>query len=165
MLVLFVNGTLLDDLTNVLSRVLPHNQIMVWVFIVYILAASFTVLNMLIGVLCEIVSATAKSEQDDMTIKDVKARLVKVFTEIDKDGSGLISMAEFERMRESELTTKALEQLGVESKHLLAMSDAIFETDDVEEPSGPDAIVRTGADDLKDFVCKQVGRCQATPDA
>ena len=31
------------------------------------------------------------------------------------------------------------------------MSDAIFETDDVEEPSGPDAIVRTGADDLKAF--------------
>merc|ERR1719487_2062982 len=106
MLVLFVQGTLLDDLTSVMRRVLDHSQVMVWVFIFYILAASFTVLNMLIGVLCEIVSATAQAEADEVTIKDVKARLIRVFEEIDTDGSGRISKDEFEKMRENEVTLK-----------------------------------------------------------
>ena len=126
MLVLFVTGTLLDGLTNVMRRVLDRSQAMVWVFTVHILAASFTVLNMLIGVLCEIVSTTAQDEVDDVTTKDGKAMLVRVFKEVDKDGSGMISKIEFEQMRENTHTL----QLGVEAQHLVAMSDTISEQDE-----------------------------------
>merc|ERR1719478_1662254 len=47
MLILFVQGTLLDDVTATMRVMLEDSQVMVWIFILYILMASFTVLNML----------------------------------------------------------------------------------------------------------------------
>merc|ERR1712196_207913 len=78
MLTLFVNGTLLDDLTGVLRDILTYGgQTWVWVFIVFILLSAFTVLNMLIGVLCEVVTKTAAEETEGMLIRDVQEKLQK----------------------------------------------------------------------------------------
>merc|ERR1719174_3063140 len=109
MLTLFVNGTLLDDLTIVLGDILVYGgQGYTWVFIVYILLSAFTVLNMLIGVLCEVVTKTAAEEQEAMMIREVQVQLRKVFNEI-------------------------------EPKHLIALNDTLFEEDVVVSPGPPAA--------------------------
>jgi hypothetical protein len=70
MLALFVGGTLLDDITGFTNMIrtgpLPA---FLWVWYLYVLISSFTILNMLVGVLCEVVTATAQSEQEKMCKK------------------------------------------------------------------------------------------------
>jgi len=135
MLTLFVNGTLLDDLTSVLGEIAEYGgHAYAWVFIVYILLAAFTVLNMLIGVLCEVVTKTAAEEQEAMMIREVQVQLKEVFDEIDEDKSGLISQEEFSVMSKNEIALGALTGLGIEPKHLIALKDTLFALDDGEQP-------------------------------
>lgn len=59
--------------------------------ILFILIAAFTVLNMLIGVICQIVSSTNEAEKEKL----LQSKVRRVFDEIDRDGSGTLSRAEF----------------------------------------------------------------------
>ena len=61
MFTLFLSGTLLDNITAVSLEIIQkpdgtyHNLTMMFFLLLYILISSFTILNMLIGVLCEVV--------------------------------------------------------------------------------------------------------------
>ena len=48
-------------------------------FLVFVLLGSLTVLNMLIGVLCEVVSAVAASEREEMVVAFVTTRIKHMF--------------------------------------------------------------------------------------
>lgn len=52
--------------------------------------------------------------------------MVEVFAQIDTDKSGMISENEFNKMKESDKVTAALELLKIESQHLLALGESIF---------------------------------------
>eukprot|EP00397_Hematodinium_sp_SG-2012_P033561 GEMP01035876.1.p1 GENE.GEMP01035876.1~~GEMP01035876.1.p1 ORF type:complete len:516 (+),score=84.79 GEMP01035876.1:146-1693(+) len=131
MFTLFVAGTLLDDITYTCNMIrmgpLPG---MLVVFYVYVLLSSFTVLNMLIGVVCEVISTTAKAENEQAMVAQVNQLLTDVFNDVDLDGSGLISKKEFDMMTEQEDVILALTLLDVQPKHLMALSDTLFEPDE-----------------------------------
>lgn len=133
MFTLFINGTILDDLSTVCAALLADSQVMLWVLILFILLSSFTMLNMLIGILCEVVSATAVYERNKMAITEVEDVLSKFFTEIDADGSGKISQEEWEQMVHNERVLKALQGLGIEAEHIKLVANVIFSTDDADE--------------------------------
>merc|ERR1719159_1385768 len=96
MFTLFVGGTLCDDLTNVLRDLFDGTPALGWAMLLFVLLSSFTVLNMLIGVLCEVVSATAENEKENSLTAEVRTRLTKIFGKIDVSGDGQISVKEFE---------------------------------------------------------------------
>lgn len=130
MFTLFVAGTLLDDITAVSDHILETPlPFMLVIFYVYVLLSSFTVLNMLIGVVCEVISTTAAHEREEAMVSHVNQLLTAVFNEIDLDGSGLISKKEFDLMTEKEDVILALTMLDVQPKHLIALSDTLFEPD------------------------------------
>jgi len=90
---------------------------------------------MLIGVLCEVVSCTKQGEEERAVLELVREKIEAVMDKVDKDGSGMISRKEFDTMLEgpdAEIVLAALEEIDVESKHLLALSDSLFELDDDE---------------------------------
>jgi hypothetical protein len=133
MFTLFVNGTILDDLSTVVAALLADSQVMLWVLIVFILLSSFTMLNMLIGILCEVVSATAEYESNKMAVTEVNDVLTQFFGSIDADGSGLISKEEWVKMGENQEVAKALEGLGIEEEHIKLVANVIFTQDDSDE--------------------------------
>merc|ERR550514_947780 len=133
MLILFLQVTLGDDLTDFLYEVLEDSQLAVWGVIVYVLLSMFTLLNMLIGVLCEVVSKTMAEEENNIRFEAVKDMMSDVFAEVDTDGSGMLSGAEFEDMCTDDFFLEALSLLEIEPRHLLSLSSSIF--DDVSEPS------------------------------
>jgi len=130
MYTLFVGGTLLDDVTGVLRDLQDGHPAMQWVMLVFVLISSFTVLNMLIGVLCEVVSATAANEEEKALVSEVRTRLLKVYGEIDTSGDGTLSKEEFMEMGNNQEVVESLELMGVETKHLFALSDSLFERDE-----------------------------------
>merc|ERR1719160_1977439 len=148
MLTLFINGTLLDNLTNVMKGLRDDNQIMMWVFVIFILVSSFTVLNMLIGVLCEVVTATSDAEGEMATQSAASIILKRVFKEIDTDKSGLISMNEFDQMKENEDAIAALGSLGIEMHMVNGLRDVLFQADDEEDENPQDSPQSGGHHDL-----------------
>merc|ERR1719379_464048 len=88
---------------------------------------------MLIGVLCAVVTSVAALEKEKVLVKYVKDRLLMILTELDADGSGKISKAEFASLMNMEEAKRALEDLGVDLNNLLSLSDHIFEDEEVAE--------------------------------
>ena len=132
MYTLFVGLTLLDDVANVLRDLGDGFPMLQWAMLIFILLASVTVLNMLIGVICELVSAMTAAEEEKSLVSEVRGRLNKVYASIDTSGDGKISKDEFEGMAENDEVRESLELMGVETKHLFALSDSLFERDEDE---------------------------------
>jgi len=129
MFTLFINGTILDDATTLFMALLSDSQIMLWVLIIFILLSSFTMLNMLIGILCEVVSATGEGEKAKAAVNQVNDVLTKFFDQIDADGSGKISKDEWLRMIDNAEVMAALSTLGIEENHLSSVANVMFTND------------------------------------
>ena len=73
---------------------------MVVIFFCFVLLASFTVVNMVTGVLCEVVSAVAATEKEENSVIYVNQKLKQVLQFLDEDGDGTISRKEFAKALE-----------------------------------------------------------------
>ncbi|KAK3273196.1 hypothetical protein CYMTET_18553 [Cymbomonas tetramitiformis] len=84
---------LVFDDTFSLIRACMHVEAYVgWLLIIFIIVGSFTILNMLIGVLCEVVANTCSEEKE----KILRAKVTEAFIGMDEDGNGTISRKEFD---------------------------------------------------------------------
>lgn len=124
---LLVQGTLLDGVGDILGDIKDDSPALLVVFLLFVLIGNFTILNMLIGVLCEVVSAVGQSEAEKMTVSYAKDSFLGVLAAMDSDGSGTISQEEFCLFVNHPLVAPALEQLGVDRDGLLSLQDVIFE--------------------------------------
>jgi voltage-gated sodium channel len=123
---LLMAGTLLDDIKAVLNDVGGQSWVLCVIFLVFVLISSFTVLNMLIGVLCEIVGAVAKQEKEGAVVKFVKQTLLGVLIKCDNEGDGKIDRLEFENFVNHPESEPAFKELGVDRDNLLSLIDVIF---------------------------------------
>eukprot|EP00929_Paragymnodinium_shiwhaense_P095894 TRINITY_DN5720_c1_g1_i1.p1 TRINITY_DN5720_c1_g1~~TRINITY_DN5720_c1_g1_i1.p1 ORF type:complete len:790 (+),score=197.57 TRINITY_DN5720_c1_g1_i1:114-2483(+) len=98
---------------------------------VYILLGSLTVMNMLVGVLCEVVSVVSSVEKESLLITFVRNQLLTMIKEsgLDSDGDNRISRQEFESLLEKEAAAKCLQMVGVDVVGLVDFTDFIFEGD------------------------------------
>jgi len=100
MYTLFIYGTFLDSLNDFVDSVKEESSVCVALLAVFAVISALTLLNMLIGVLCEVVSAIAKTEREVMLTEKVRDKFGKIIGEIDKDGDGNISWDEVASMAE-----------------------------------------------------------------
>jgi len=126
-------GTFLDSVTKTADPLLELSPALTAVFVVFILLAPFTVLNLLIGMLCEVVNCVAITEKEKAMVLYVKSKLMHVLEELDEDGSGTISKSEFLKLMEVPVAVKALEELGVDVPNLLSLSDHLFAEEECVE--------------------------------
>lgn len=91
------------------------------------------VLNMLIGVLCAVVTAVAATEKEKNLVGYVKARLMTVMEELDEDKNGTICKAEFVQLINIPDAVQALQDLGVDVQNLVSLADHLFSVEDSEE--------------------------------
>jgi len=127
---LIIYGVLTHDLvedysTDFAEQVSP---ILAILYCLYILLAALTVMNMLIGVLCEVVSDVAAAEKDKIAVTYAKENLEGILKNVDTDGNMLISKKEFKLMLEVPEACVALNELGVDVAGMIEFADVIFET-------------------------------------
>jgi hypothetical protein len=103
---------------------------MLWVFLAYFFLANFTVLNMLIGILCDVISDTQASEKMKAKVREVEAKISLVYDSIDTDGSGKISAHEFDMIKNLEEVQEALSDLGILPNQFIALRDTLFNVED-----------------------------------
>eukprot|EP00929_Paragymnodinium_shiwhaense_P052959 TRINITY_DN2651_c0_g2_i1.p1 TRINITY_DN2651_c0_g2~~TRINITY_DN2651_c0_g2_i1.p1 ORF type:complete len:846 (+),score=209.53 TRINITY_DN2651_c0_g2_i1:81-2618(+) len=127
---LLIFGVFLDNVGTLavdLSECAVYLSVM---FFLFILIGSLTVMNMLVGVLCEVVSAVAATEQEEMLVTYVHDRLSQVMSMLDADGGGTISKKEFLQILDNVDAVRCLADVGVDVYSLVDLADYIFEDDD-----------------------------------
>merc|ERR1711865_1297671 len=67
-------------------------------FILFVLIGSLTIMNMLIGIVCEVVSAVADAEKDANALLACEAHVSELAVWLDPDRSESISREEFEQV-------------------------------------------------------------------
>merc|ERR1719506_3591226 len=100
------------------------------IFYLFVLLSALTVMNMLIGVLCEVVSAVSETEKESLTVQFVKETLQEVMKHsgLDEDGDGEISKDEFCKILEIPKACALLAEVGVDVMGLIDITDFLFET-------------------------------------
>eukprot|EP00747_Dinoflagellata_sp_TGD_P093256 gnl/TRDRNA2_/TRDRNA2_165706_c1_seq1.p1 gnl/TRDRNA2_/TRDRNA2_165706_c1~~gnl/TRDRNA2_/TRDRNA2_165706_c1_seq1.p1 ORF type:complete len:169 (+),score=40.66 gnl/TRDRNA2_/TRDRNA2_165706_c1_seq1:2-508(+) len=84
-------------------------------------------MNMLIGVLCEVVSAVAAAERENNAIRMVKDNLLHMLRALDEDGSGMIDIAEIQGVLEDEASLLVLNSLNIDLELLMDTLDMLYE--------------------------------------
>merc|ERR1719272_350308 len=93
---------------------------------VYIGLAGLTVMNMLIGVLCEVVSAVADKERDDIRTENLLEKMKEVITKLDADANQMISYREFTEIMGMPEALAALEAVGVNAVGIVDFAELFF---------------------------------------
>jgi len=128
---LFIMGTILDDVTFATDTIrTTDNMMMLSAFLVYILINSFTMMNMLVGILVDVVGKTAESEKKRVLEETVYVSIKAVFMTMDEDCSGNITKKEFSAMRGNKIVLKALDQLEVTERDFNRFAALLFQKDD-----------------------------------
>eukprot|EP00747_Dinoflagellata_sp_TGD_P038266 gnl/TRDRNA2_/TRDRNA2_139564_c0_seq2.p1 gnl/TRDRNA2_/TRDRNA2_139564_c0~~gnl/TRDRNA2_/TRDRNA2_139564_c0_seq2.p1 ORF type:complete len:301 (+),score=62.12 gnl/TRDRNA2_/TRDRNA2_139564_c0_seq2:52-903(+) len=128
MLTLLIDGTFLDNI-GLLSRMLidisAHGPF--FVLQIFVLGSALTVMNMLIGVLCEVVSAVKSAEEENSAIRMVKDNVLNMLMLLDEDESGMISSTEIQGVLNDRNALDVLQSLNVDVKILMEQLDMFFE--------------------------------------
>merc|ERR1719276_54979 len=131
MYTLIIHGTLLDDVGRLTTELGAGPFYINALLFLFVLLSSFTVMNMLIGVLCEVVSAVAATEKEEMLVTYVNEKLQKVVSLLDADGDNTISKREFMQILDNIDAVRCLQDVGVDVIGLVDFADFIFEDDSV----------------------------------
>lgn len=117
-----------DESTSFLNR-----GIYVILMLVFILLGSLTVMNMLVGVLVEVVSVVSSVEKESLVVNFVKAQLHSLMCdELDADSEGKISKTDFAKLLMNKFAAQILGEVGVDVVGLVDFQDHIFkDTDDI----------------------------------
>jgi len=124
---LFIMGTVLDDVTAASNAIrASSNYWMLTAFVIFILISSFMMLNMLIGVLVEVVGATAEGEREKSIELNVREAIGEIFSRMDEDSNREISRGEFLAMRKDKNVMEALSDLEITGPHFHLYAELFF---------------------------------------
>lgn len=126
MFYLIMAGTFLDNIADVVVYLRDENILMLFVFLFYVLLSCLTILNMLIGVLCEVVSSVSANELEKALVLDTQRQLLHVYEQSCREDGDKISEDDFKKMGANPVVEIALGQIGVQPKHFNALSTSLF---------------------------------------
>eukprot|EP00929_Paragymnodinium_shiwhaense_P061111 TRINITY_DN3051_c0_g2_i2.p1 TRINITY_DN3051_c0_g2~~TRINITY_DN3051_c0_g2_i2.p1 ORF type:complete len:1150 (+),score=209.50 TRINITY_DN3051_c0_g2_i2:217-3666(+) len=129
MFTLIVRGALVDNISTFLADVMEKSSsggVIAFLFLIFVLMASLTVLNLLVGVLVEVVSVVAACEKEEMVVAFVRGQMKMICEELDMNGDCLISKEEFMQVLTRHDACEALREVGVDPIDLVDAADFIF---------------------------------------
>lgn len=131
---LLLHGCFGEDLPTVVQEtggVLPGGSLLLaFVMLAFVLIASLTVMNMLVGVLVDVVATVSKVEKEEITVAAVRTRLVQILRSLDGNRDGAISKEEFEKLLEKPKAALSLQDVGVDVLALVDLGEFLFQDED-----------------------------------
>jgi len=120
-------GAILDDITACTDTIRrTQKPEMLVFFIIYVLLCSFTILNMLTGIMYDVVNATSEGEQlkrDELTLQETIEAVTKM---MDKDMNNKISRDEYFSMKRKKKVMKSLQALGIDETTFDKFAELFF---------------------------------------
>lgn len=132
---LIIFGTFLDNLAEFMHNIQSDSAICLAFAWTYVAIASLMVLNMLIGILCEVIQQVAMGEREGAMIENIKDKFDRVLKKLDRDHDGLITWEEFQHVIVKPESVRALKGINVDPEDLVdAAEDFFFDENEVESP-------------------------------
>merc|ERR1712066_453791 len=110
---LLIHATFLDDLAGFMNDLRAEMWPLLILALIFICLAALTVMNMLIGVLCEVVTSVAATEKLEILATPVSEKLSDIAQSLDQNFDGKISYEEFSQILEMPEALRALQEVGV----------------------------------------------------
>jgi len=126
MYVLMKHGAFLDGMGDFLDDLGEESGVQAAIFLLFVLFSALMVMNLVIGVLCEVVSAVSATEQEAMRIDSAKDVIRTHIHEMDENGDNVISKSEFLSVVDSKDLVFALQEIGLCAVTLVDVADEIF---------------------------------------
>jgi len=152
---LFVHIILLDGIAEVLDNVRAESKSCFLLLTLVLVLGSMMLMNMLIGVLCEIVGHVASREKEGRDIEKIKQFLLESLWQLDAGHDGFITSSNFAAIIENDTAIDALAQVGVEANELAEFARPFFQSNCLEGEC-------LRVDDFMDIVMKLRGQTHAT---
>jgi len=125
---LLLDGTFMDGIGPLLTGLLHLREYLaVGVFLLFVGLSAMTVMNMLIGVLCEVVSSVAQAEKEEAAISLMKKTVLVFLRRADADGNGDISKDELRLLLEDAGAMQVFDELHVDVEYLMQMQEYLFD--------------------------------------
>lgn len=130
-----MNCLLLDgvfaDQADFINKLLKYGLLYYFLILVYLVLGSLTVLNMLIGVICEVLSVTAQAEREENLLHRVKEKLLQGLPELNNGTNTIISKSQLSTLLECPAAIRTLREVDVDVFALVDHAEFIFR--DAEE--------------------------------
>jgi len=127
MWLLLLHCTFLDDVAEFLNTVKDISAFSGMILLIFIFLSSFTVLNMLIGILCEVIACVAAKEKEKSAEKYLRKTLLNILECHDTNNDQSIQMEEFELLMQNPEVHLILTRFGVDVADLIELQDLLFE--------------------------------------
>jgi len=163
MYTLWLYGVLcLDYAQEISTELRDANYLLFIAYYVFVFLALFTVLNMLIGVLCEVVTAVASSEKEAMMLNYCREKLSGILQTLDTDMDGYVSKEEFGQLLTKPEACNLLRDLGIDVLGLLDFRDVIFDMDENAENTDSEGYRQLDFQEFLDLIIQLRGSNHAT---
>lgn len=126
MLSLTTYATLQDNLTQFCDDIRSDSAFNLFLVLIFLALGFLTVLNMLVGVLCEVVDEVAQKEKAERQTQMIKEKFQDIVLKIDKDSNGKISYKEFVKIMDEPSALKSLQEVGVDPLVVVDFAEQIF---------------------------------------
>jgi len=118
----------LPDLKDFMNEIMRAGWVFASVMMIFILLGSVTMMNMLVGVLVEVIKTVSEIEREQLEVSFVKKIFSDMITKmnLDADGDNRISKEEFDTLLSKPEAAKALLNIGVDVVGLVDYRDVLF---------------------------------------
>lgn len=123
---LIIFGTFLDALSDFILAVKVQSTSCFLLCWAYIALASLTIMNMLIGVLCEVISAVAEEEKESMIVQQVHDEFTCIVEALDENNDGTLSWDEFQAILDYPEALRALDRVHVDAESMVDLAVDVF---------------------------------------
>lgn len=137
---LIIHGVFFDNFGDLVESIVEEEStgtavVLLTCFYLFVLLATLTVMNMLIGVLCEVVSAVAETEHESLAISYVKDNLWTFVQDLgDEDGNNVrITKKDFIDIVKDLNAARLLKAVEVDLFAVIDIVDAIFDAEGSDE--------------------------------
>jgi hypothetical protein len=121
---------ILPDNEGFVDGLMQQNVMLGLVGLGFVFISGLTILNLLVGVLCEAVSAVACVEKEQLAAELVKSSLSHILADVDssvgEDSDRQIALDEFNQLVQRKDFTSAVLNVGVDIQALCGLTDEVF---------------------------------------
>jgi len=127
---LLVYGTFMDTFADFILDITEHSPHILPVVYLFVLISSLTMMNMLVGILVDVVQSVAATETEARTVNQVRESILEIMGRIDVDNDDFISRDEFQTLVTDPKAAEILFSVEVDVVSLVELEDFIFEESD-----------------------------------
>lgn len=130
---LAMHGTLLDRVSDIMEFLRDDSPVGFALMYIFIIMSAVTIMNMLIGVLCEVITAVAEAEREALQVSWTTEVLQQCLQAgADTNNDGCIDLDEFQHMIENPQVRRVLREADVDATTLINFADVLFEGENEE---------------------------------